>query len=226
MALYYARLAIYKIPPAALIVSAFLPLGPCGQGAFGLLQISAALKSTTSATGQALIAGQTAQEAQTFADVIYAATIPIALVIWGLGLVWLALAVGFLLDLAVVQSLSFNLGWWGFTFPLGVFCTATVQLGKELHSDGFRILGTVLSLIEVALWLYIATRTAIGALSGKLFFSPCLAEQGGEPPVFVAPARKYVYEPRQVSPSSTTSRGITRVAKSISPRRTSRGRSK
>lgn len=224
MALYYARLAIYKIPPAALIVSAFLPLGPCGQGAFGLLQISSTLNSITARSGQALIAGQTAQEAQTFADVIFAATIPIALVIWGLGLVWLALAVGFLLDLAAVQSLTFNLGWWGFTFPLGVFCTATTQLGKELNSDAFKILGTVLSLTEVALWLYIATRTAIGALSGKLFFSPCLAEQGGEPPVFVAPARKYVYEPRQTSPFTATSRRAARFAKSVSPRRTSRGR--
>lgn len=226
MALYYARLAIYKIPPAALIVSAFLPLGPCGQGAFGILKISDTLRSVTTKTGQALIAGQTVQEAQTFADVIYAATIPIALVIWGLGLVWLALAVGFLLDLAAVQSLTFNLGWWGFTFPLGVFCTATTQLGKELNSDAFKILGTVLSLTEVALWLYIASRTAIGALSGKLFFSPCLAEQGGEPPVFVAPARKYVYEPRKVSPSGTARTRAASVAKSISPRRTSRGRSK
>lgn len=196
MALYYGRLAIYKIPPATLIVSAFLPLGPCGQGAFALLQMSKSLKSITKSTGEALGGSESAQDAQQFAKAIYAGTVPIALVIWGLGLVWLVLAIAFMIDLAIVQKLSFNLGWWGFTFPLGVFCTATTQLAKELNSGGFRVLGTILSLIEVILWLYIALKTLLGALSGKLFFSPCLAEQGGEPPKYVPAARKYNYEVR------------------------------
>ncbi|PWN86631.1 putative MFS transporter [Acaromyces ingoldii] len=196
MAIYYQRLAIYKIPPAAVIVSAFLPLGPCGQGAFAILQISSSLKDLVAISGQALIAGQAKDDAAWFAQAIFAATIPMALAIWGLGLVWLVLAASFLIDLALVSKLSFNLGWWGFTFPLGVFCTATTQFGKELNSSGFKILGTVLSLIEVALWLFIAFRTLVGALSGKLFFSPCLAEQGGEPPEYVAPARKYDFVAR------------------------------
>jgi C4-dicarboxylate transporter/malic acid transport protein len=224
MALYYGRLAIYKIPPATLIVSAFLPLGPCGQGAFGLLQISSVLYKMSKETGQALGSTTTASasEAQIMATAIYAVTVPIALVLWGLGLVWLVLAIAFLIDLAIVQELSFNLGWWGFTFPLGVFCTATTQLGKELDSGGFRILGTILSLIEVALWLYIAIKTSIGALSGKLFFSPCLAEQGGEPPMFVEPARKYEYQPRKKSSSSSPGGLRQFVSRSISR---SRGRS-
>lgn len=196
MALYFHRLAVFKIPPASVIVSAFLPLGPCGQGSFGILQISYALKGIVRKSGQALVAGESGEDAMQFADAIYAASIPVALVIWGLGLVWLVIAVSFLVDLFWVSKLTFNLGWWGFTFPLGVFCTATVQLGKELNSGAFRILGTILSLVEVALWLFIAIKTFIGALSGKLFFSPCLAEQGGEPPEFVAPARKYQYECR------------------------------
>jgi C4-dicarboxylate transporter/malic acid transport protein len=210
MALYYGRLAIYKIPPATLIVSAFVPLGPCGQGSFGLLQISSVLYKMSKETGQALGSTSTASpsESQAMATAIYAVTVPIALVIWGLGLVWLVLAISFLIDLAFVQELSFNLGWWGFTFPLGVFCTATTQLGKELDSGGFKVLGTVLSLIEVGLWLFIAMKTTIGAVSGKLFFSPCLAEQGGEPPKFVNPTRKYAYEARSPSKSRSSNRRI------------------
>lgn len=230
MALYYGRLSIYKIPPASLIISAFLPLGPCGQGAFGLLQMSYALKRIMRKDGHALVAGETMDEAQLFASAIYASTIPVALVIWGLGLVWLAIAIGFLIDLALVSRLTFNLGWWGFTFPLGVFCTATTQLGKELDSGAFKVIGTVLSLVEVALWLYIAVRTLIGAASGKLFFSPCLAEQGGDPPKYIAPARKYEYEPRQTLPVGGSSRerarkALGRIARSASPRSRSRGRS-
>jgi len=222
MALYYGRLAIYKIPPATLIVSAFLPLGPCGQGAFGLLQISSVLYKISKETGQALASTSTTSsaEAQIMATAIYAVSVPIALVLWGLGLVWLILAIGFLIDLAIVQELSFNLGWWGFTFPLGVFCTATTQLGKELDSGGFRVLGTILSLIEVFLWLFIAIKTTIGALSGKLFFSPCLAEQGGEPPVIVKPARKYGYVPRTKSLSLSPPAGL----RYLVPRSLSRSR--
>lgn len=201
MALYYGRQAIYKIPPASVIVSVFLPLGPCGQGAFGLLKISSVLYRLAQRDGQALGAASSASpsDARIMATAIYGVTMPIALVIWGLGLFWLVLAIATLLDLAKVSHLKFNLGWWGFTFPLGVFCTATTQLGAELDSGGFRILGTVLSLIEVALWLFIAIMTLIRAIEGNIFFSPCLAEQGGEPPKMLSPSRKYTYEPRKSS---------------------------
>ena len=35
------------------------------------------------------------------------------------------------------------MGWWGFTFPIGVFTVATTTLGKEMPSRLFDILGTV-----------------------------------------------------------------------------------
>lgn len=35
MVIYLARLALHKLPPKAVIVSVFLPLGPLGQGSLG-----------------------------------------------------------------------------------------------------------------------------------------------------------------------------------------------
>jgi hypothetical protein len=35
------------------------------------------------------------------------------------------------------------MGWWGFTFPIGVFAMATVSIGEELPSEYFKIMGTV-----------------------------------------------------------------------------------
>lgn len=35
MVIYLLRLILYKLPPKALIVSMFLPLGPLGQGGYG-----------------------------------------------------------------------------------------------------------------------------------------------------------------------------------------------
>ena len=84
-------------------------------------------------SGEALGGSETPQEALQFAHAIYAGTIPTVYVICGFGLVWLVFAVAFLVDLALVQKLSFNLDWWGFMFPLGVFCTSTTQLANELH---------------------------------------------------------------------------------------------
>lgn len=203
MSLYYARQAIYKIPPAQLIVSTFLPLGPCGQGAFSLLQLASVLYKLALEDATALPSPNAtdAETARMMATAIYAVSVPVALVIWGLGLVWLVLAVSSLVDLWLVSKLTFNLGWWGFTFPLGVFATAAIKLGSVLDSGAFRILGTVLALVEVVLWAFIATMTLKKAVKGAIFFSPCLAEmcdEQGEPPKYVAPARKYGFEPRAV----------------------------
>lgn len=35
MVIYFQRLTLHKLPPKAMIVSVFLPLGPLGQGGFG-----------------------------------------------------------------------------------------------------------------------------------------------------------------------------------------------
>lgn len=199
MALYYLRLAVYKIPPAALIVSAFLPVGPCGQGAFALLKLSSVLWDLSRSTGQALASTSSTDpmEAHIFASSIYAVSILGAFMLWGVGLVWLTLAVMILTDLWWVSELKFNLGWWGFTFPIGVFATAAVQLGKELDSGAFKIIGTVLSGTVILLWLFVSSMTLKQVVKGEIFFSPCLAEVGGQPPEKVPEKRQYEYKPRE-----------------------------
>ena len=41
------------------------------------------------------------------------------------------------------SKFPFNMGWWGFTFPLGVFTVSTTTIGKEMPSKFFEVLGTV-----------------------------------------------------------------------------------
>lgn len=38
LVMYFQRLTIYHLPPQEVIVSVFLPLGPLGQGGFGIMQ--------------------------------------------------------------------------------------------------------------------------------------------------------------------------------------------
>ncbi|MEF9672796.1 C4-dicarboxylate ABC transporter, partial [Pseudomonas sp. PCH446] len=54
------------------------------------------------------------------------------IILWGLGLWWMLMAV--LITLRYLRrGIPFNLGWWGFTFPLGVYALATLKLGSTLH---------------------------------------------------------------------------------------------
>lgn len=76
----------------------------------------------------------------TAGSTFYAMGFLTALILWGFGLVWL-----FFASASIVQCrrFPFNIGWWGFTFPLGVYAASTCQLGRELPSTFFSVLGTV-----------------------------------------------------------------------------------
>ncbi|KAB8222391.1 voltage-dependent anion channel [Aspergillus novoparasiticus] len=51
-------------------------------------------------------------------DVFYTVGFLVALILWAFALVWLFSALS---SIVRCKSFPFNIGWWGFTFPLGVF---------------------------------------------------------------------------------------------------------
>lgn len=130
MVIYFHRLAIYRLPPREVIVSVFLPLGPLGQGGNTIMSLGKlALKIFPETTTLHPLAG----------DVLYVLGVGVALILWGFGLVWLFLAIA-----SISRSkFPFNMGWWGFTFPLGIYTMSMLTMGTELPSLFFRILGTV-----------------------------------------------------------------------------------
>jgi tellurite resistance protein TehA-like permease len=69
-------------------------------------------------------------------------------VLWGYGVWWLLFA------------MPFNLGWRGFTFPLGVYAVATLTLARQTHLDFLLAIGTGLVACLAAFWVTIATRVA------------------------------------------------------------------
>jgi tellurite resistance protein TehA-like permease len=138
MTIYFHRLAIHKLPPSEVIVSVFLPLGPMGQGAYGIMQLgTVAMKVFPETKVLHPMAG----------DILYVLGWMVAMVLWGFGLVWLFFAVA-----SIAKSkFPFNMGWWGFTFPIGVFAMATISVGQELASVFFKVLGTVSWTAQVSL---------------------------------------------------------------------------
>lgn len=96
------------------------------------------------------------------------------------------------------------MGWWGFTFPLGVYSASTMFIGEQLPSLFFRVLGTIFGVAVVLLWILIAWRTAQGAWKGHLFNAPCLAKLKKEEPEG-QPADGAQEEKQTESPTSTAS---------------------
>lgn len=101
LVIYYQRLALHKMPPREVIVSAFLPLGPLGYGGYTVLNLGRAAVKVFPLTGSIdPIAGRIA----------YVMGFFVSLVMWGYGLIWFALA---LASIWKARPFPFNMGWWG-----------------------------------------------------------------------------------------------------------------
>ncbi|KAJ5328190.1 hypothetical protein N7452_008580, partial [Penicillium brevicompactum] len=171
LVIYYQRLAVHKLPPREVIVSCFLPLGPLGFGGFGILYIGKVSRNLLQNSDLIdPLAGRMA----------YVLGIFISLLMWSFGLIWLVFALATVLH---KTPFPFNMGWWGFTFPLGVYAANTMELGIEMDIMFFKVFGTVsatilpfqiLSGAVVLLWILVTSRTAHGAWHGTLFHAPCL----------------------------------------------------
>ncbi|KAK0553003.1 Plasma membrane sulfite pump involved in sulfite metabolism [Tilletia horrida] len=205
MPIYLARLYIHKLP-TAVIVSSFVPVGCCGQGAFALLHIGRSLRRITVLTGATPLGGFedglgdviSPTSALAMADAIYALSQVGGLFLWGLGIVWMTFAVLSIADVLAVSEITLNLGLWASTFPVGTMAASAVQMGIEFDSTAFKIIGTVLSVIVIIDVAWIASITAWKGWTGELFHAQDLEDIGGEVPTSLPQSRKYAYQPRPV----------------------------
>ncbi|PPS30142.1 C4-dicarboxylate ABC transporter, partial [Pseudomonas amygdali pv. morsprunorum] len=157
------RLALHKLPHESMAASSWLSLGPIGTGALGMLVIGNDAPAIFAAHGMSGV-GVVAGGIGVVSGVLF----------WGLGLWWMLLAL--LITARYAKGgIPFNLGWWGFTFPLGVYAVTTLKLGATLNLAFFDVLGIILVMMLAIMWLVVATKTAAGAYRGNLFVSPCIA---------------------------------------------------
>lgn len=164
LVIYYTRLALHKLPPREIVVSSFLPLGPLGMGGYAITYLGSIARHVFPQTGffaDIPMAG----------DIFFVVGTFIALIMWAFGLTWLCFA---LASIYKSRPFPFNMGWWGFTFPLGVMALSTMEFGRIFPSQFFKILGTIFAVVVIMLWCIVAIGTAKGAWSGKLFNAPCL----------------------------------------------------
>ena len=156
------RLVLHKLPEKELAVSSWLALGPIGTAALALLVLGHQAPTLMASLGLVQL-GQLFQQTGILAS----------LILLGFGLWWLGIAVLTTLHHAK-QDLPFNLGWWGLTFPLGVYTLAILNLAQQLNLAFLYAVGYAFATILMLLWSLVATKTAQGFYQGHLFFSPCL----------------------------------------------------
>lgn len=157
------RMALHKLPHENMAASSWLALGPIGTGALGMLLMGADAPAIFAANGLPGI-GEIAEGLGLVAGIT----------LWGFGLWWMLIAL--LITVRYLRAgIPFNLGWWGFTFPLGVYSLTTLKLASTLNLTFFSVFGCVLVAMLAVMWLIVAKRTVQGAWRGELFVSPCIA---------------------------------------------------
>ncbi|MFJ2364362.1 TDT family transporter [Pseudomonas sp. NPDC087697] len=157
------RMALHKLPHENMAASSWLALGPIGTGALGMLLLGSDAPAIFAANGLPGIG-----------EIAAGLGLVAGITLWGFGLWWMLIAV--LITLRYLRAgIPFNLGWWGFTFPLGVYSLATLKLASTLNLSFFSIFGCVLVVALAIMWLIVSKRTVQGAWRGELFVSPCIA---------------------------------------------------
>ena len=145
-----------------MVATSWLALGPIGTGALGLMLLGTDASTVFPAAGLPWIG-----------EVAFGIGAIGGSMLWGYGIWWFCIAL-LTTGRAIQNGMPFNLGWWGFTFPIGVYSIATLVLARITHIALFSLVGGMLIVILACLWLLVSGRTLLGAWQGTLFVSPCV----------------------------------------------------
>lgn len=151
------RLALHKLPPASMAASIWLAVGPIGTGALGMLLLSS----------DSMTVMQHGQFAH-YSNAVAAIGWLLGIVLWGAGSWWLLIALGTTFYY-LKRGIPFNLGWWAYVFPLGVFTLATFKLAAMIAIPFFSAIATLLLGLLSVIWLTVMLKTLSAAWSGRFY---------------------------------------------------------
>ena len=153
----FLRLAVHKLPPAEMAISTWISLGTLGTGIMGLIGLGKSMPVLFGSLGHAMDG----------------AAVLGSFALWGFGLWWLTLSI-MMTVVHARRGLPFNLGWWGLTFPLGVFTGGTDMLYGEMHVGLIAFFAHLFFIMLALFWGMVAFRTFRAVLTGKMTFTGSL----------------------------------------------------
>ncbi|MFB8006779.1 TDT family transporter [Nocardia sp. NPDC056000] len=147
----WSRLLHHGLPAASMVATVWIVLGPLGQ--------------SVTAAGQLATVAPTALPAREAAGLDVFALL-FGVPTWGFAMLWLGLAIA--VTWHARKSMSFNMTWWGFTFPLGTCVTGSTVLYAHTGAVLFGVVAVALFALLVTAWAVVAGRTVHDALYGTL----------------------------------------------------------
>lgn len=160
----FHRLLADGWPPPAMTASIFIFIGPCGQSAAALQQLGAAANKYEFFgrynRGTFITAGA--------AEPLEIACILFALLLTGLGIIWLMFSVAAMIERAVHKELEWTPGWNSIIFPTGTLCTAFQLFGIGLDSTAFRVVTCIVLVILVIVFIINLAFTIPRIAAGRL----------------------------------------------------------
>jgi len=169
LVILFFRLAVHGLPPKDMAVSIWITLGPIGTGALAMFLLGQASSGIFYGT-----------EFELFSRLFFRVGFMIGMLLWAYGLWWFVMAIMTTLKY-LKEGLPFNMGWWGFTFPLGVFTAATIQIWIFTGYVFVKILSGIEILMLTVFYTIVMIRTLQGVWHGSLFRAPCLSTETGLP---------------------------------------------
>ncbi|KAF7522299.1 hypothetical protein G7054_g12204 [Neopestalotiopsis clavispora] len=147
-ACYIHRMIQYGFPSPNSRSGMFIAVGPPAFTSLAIIGMANAFPTTYGYFGDADVTRQIVETLATMTAVF----------IWSLSFWFWAIAV--VACLAVCRQMTFSLSWWAFVFPNVGFTIATLTIGKQFESRGVEWVGTVMTILLVALYLFILVNHA------------------------------------------------------------------
>ncbi|KAI8972219.1 voltage-dependent anion channel [Trametes punicea] len=164
---YLLRLILHGPPDPSLILSAFITLGPLGQGGFSLLVNGQDLSEILP-----LHMGDEFPTVALAGQMVFAGCFLGAYILFSLGIAWILLAVISIGHVRASSEIPFSMAYWGLIFPNGVFALLCVQLAKVLDSPVFRAIGAAWTGVVFLLWITVFLRSIPSFIDGSMFKAP------------------------------------------------------
>ncbi|SGY20738.1 BQ5605_C016g08135 [Microbotryum silenes-dioicae] len=145
LVLYLQRLVLHRLPPREVIISTFLPLGPCGQAGFALIELGRDAIDMLPRIASMYPDREGLQQLALLGAPLLGVGLLTALVLWGLGVWWAFNAFTSVGTDLFKRRIAFNMGFWGLTFPLGSMTLATFSLARLFDSNFFSVLSAIMT---------------------------------------------------------------------------------
>ncbi|RHZ67852.1 hypothetical protein CDV55_103641 [Aspergillus turcosus] len=158
--LYFGRLMRYGLPAPAMRPGMFIPVGQMGYTAVALVSISRSIPE-----GYGYFAANPGAVGSSRMLALW-----VAIWLWMLGFWFFSVSFIATVTWAASKSFDFNLTWWASVFPNIGWTLATIEIGRELESDGVLWVSSAMTVLLAVVWCLVFAAHARAVFQKKILY--------------------------------------------------------